>query len=61
MIIDMHTHFIPSGFYAAAKKGSDAGSIRGVMDSVLPLDSAEQAYDRMKERNFFGKIILSIP
>lgn len=23
MIIDMHTHFVPSGFYAAAKKGRD--------------------------------------
>ena len=23
MIIDMHTHFIPSGFYAAARKGRD--------------------------------------
>ncbi|MCZ6615018.1 MAG: zinc-binding dehydrogenase, partial [Chloroflexi bacterium] len=39
----------------------EAGSIRGVIDSVLPLDSTEQAYDRMKERNFFGKVILTVP
>lgn len=39
----------------------DAGSIRAVVDSVLPLDSTEQAYDRMKERNFFGKVVLTIP
>ena len=39
----------------------DAGSIRAVVDFVLPLDSTEQAYDRMKERNFFGKVVLTIP
>lgn len=39
----------------------DSGSIKGVVDSVLPLNNADQAYDRMKGRDFFGKIVLTIP
>ena len=41
-------------------KLTEAGSIRGVIDSVLPLDSTGQVYDRMKERNFFGKVVLTV-
>ena len=38
-----------------------AGSIKGIVDSVIPLENAGEAYHRMDEPEFFGKIILSIP
>ena len=51
----------PENDFEEVVKLVEAGSIRAVVDSVLPLNSAEEAYDRMKERNFFGKIILTVP
>ena len=51
----------PKNDFEEVVKLLEAGSIRGVVDSVLPLNRAEEAYDRMKGSNFFGKIALAVP
>ena len=37
------------------------GAIHGVVDSVFPLEPASEAQERMKSRDFFGKIVLTVP
>jgi 2-desacetyl-2-hydroxyethyl bacteriochlorophyllide A dehydrogenase len=35
-----------------------AGKLRPVIDSMLPLDDAEKAFDRLRSRNVLGKVIV---
>ena len=37
------------------------GLIRGIVDSVFPLESGQEAYTRMEARDYFGKIVLQVP
>jgi NADPH:quinone reductase-like Zn-dependent oxidoreductase len=36
------------------------GKIAPVIDTVLPIDEAEQAHERMRENKNTGKIVLSV-
>jgi len=35
------------------------GTIRGIIDSVYPLEEARKAHETMESLNFFGKLILT--
>ena len=37
------------------------GKLKPVVDSVFPLEEARKAHEKMESRDFFGKIVLSIP
>jgi 2-desacetyl-2-hydroxyethyl bacteriochlorophyllide A dehydrogenase len=37
------------------------GKIRGIVDSVFPLERAAEAHRRMEDRNLFGKLVLKVP
>ena len=37
------------------------GTIRGIIDQTFPLENATRAHQAMESRNFFGKIILTVP
>ena len=37
------------------------GVIHGVVDSVFPLQATAEAQERMKSRDSFGKIVLTVP
>lgn len=37
------------------------GALRGVIEKVFPLEQARDAHRLMEDRNFFGKIVLSVP
>jgi NADPH:quinone reductase-like Zn-dependent oxidoreductase len=39
----------------------DAGKIRPILDTVLPLDQARQAFERGLSNHARGKIVLRIP
>ena len=43
----------------AAAKWMGEGRIRAVIDSVMPLQNARVAHERMLERKLFGKLILT--
>jgi NADPH:quinone reductase-like Zn-dependent oxidoreductase len=39
----------------------DQGIFRGVVDSMLPLEAANEAHRRLEASDFFGKIVLTVP
>ena len=46
-----------------ARFGADlqAGRVRPVIHTVLPLERADEAHDLMETSEHFGKIVLSVP
>jgi NADPH:quinone reductase-like Zn-dependent oxidoreductase len=37
------------------------GTVHGVVDSTFPLQEAAQAHEALEGRNFFGKLVLTVP
>ena len=51
----------PQDDFETLRRLAGRGVIRGVVDSVFLLEAYKEAWQRMKSREFFGKVILTIP